>query len=225
MKVFFGDDFDGAKEAFLECFEQERKKIDDVEWYQAKELDAARIHELLTGSDLFGNKKKIFLENLSGCFKGKKRDEIRNMLLTEENDNLFVLEEKFDVKFYQGMSVSKSEIKLPVLIFNYLDSLGSPQGVVLKNYMAVTQIEAVEKVFRMTVLRLQDLMRIKSNPKKYDLSKYYWKKIYQQSQRMSFEVLSELYFELYKIDKESKTGSSPVDLSTRLELFWQLYRL
>jgi hypothetical protein len=225
MIVIFGDDTDKAKARFLNLIESNRTTSDGVEWFMSKELDIPRFRELLTGSDLFGQKKSVYLENLSGNYKGKKRDEIREILKSEDSDNLIILEEKFDSRFYQGLDVKKEEYKLPALIFNYLDSLGQVSTNTLKYYMAVVQLEPAEKVFRMTVLRLQDLMRIKSNPNKYDISKFYWKKIYQQAQKLPFERLANLYLELYTIDKETKSGVSGIDLGTRFELFWQLYRL
>jgi len=211
-------------EAYNFFLEKKKEFIDKK--YEVLEIDSSAIEELIRWQSknlsLFASKKVFFTRDLNK--KINKRNErflkIINQLVADKKIEIFDFEEAVEKR---ALKIQKNilieEFKLPVSIFNFLDSV-YPDNLrtVMKNLYLLSKSTAMELIFFMLNKRIRQLLMIKLNQKIKNLQLWQLKKLSYQAKFWPKERLIQFYQTLFQLEIKIKTSSNPFDLKKSLEL-------
>lgn len=206
----------------------EKKKDFFNKNYEILEIDFSTIEDLIRWQSenlsLFATKKVFFIRNLNKKInkKNEKNLMLINQIATDKNINVFDFEEgieKRSLKIQKNILIK--EFKIPVSIFNFLDSIYPGNlKTVIKTLNLLTKTASSELIFFMLVKRIRQLLMIKFNNKIDDLQIWQLKKLTFQAKRWSKENLLKFYQSLFQLELRIKTSNNPFDLTKSLEILF-----
>jgi len=211
-------------EAYNFFLEKKKEFIDKK--YEVLEIDSSAIEELIRWQSknlsLFASKKVFFTRDLNKKInkKNEKFLKIINQLVADKKIEIFDFEEAVEKR---ALKIQKNilieEFKLPVSIFNFLDSV-YPDNLrtVMKNLYLLSKSTAMELIFFMLNKRIRQLLMIKLNQKIKNLQLWQLKKLSYQAKFWPKERLIQFYQTLFQLEIKIKTSSNPFDLKKSLEL-------
>lgn len=191
----------------------------------AKELTTVTLAESLQSTSLFETKKLLVVENPKG-----------NKKLFDSLD----VSEEFDLIIYETSKLTSAETaslqkKLPKLkieefklsptVFKFVDSLKPGNAkVIFPLWQTYIASEEPEIAFAMIVRQFRLLILAKDGFKFFpddlkNLSPWQRTNLENQTKNFTKDELLASYKKLQKIDYQTKTGQTPLDLAASLELF------
>lgn len=224
MTLLHGDNVEASRTEFQRLITEARSK--DIRRLEGRSLDATELVQAYGSNSLFGNKTLLAIENLfSTQLKKAKRIELFIELLKEihHEADLIVWEEKelpktLLTKINERISVRL--FKIPVLIFQFLDSIGPNRGkFLLTTYQKLEEIQAAEIIFLMISRRLRQLLMVSCGVAPEGLQLWQSNKLRAQIRLFTTERLRELYAQLLRIDFSIKSGTSPFSLDSHIRQF------
>ena len=197
---------------------------------ELRELDGKLVNEdiliqALSSSSLFGGDTPVTIDNLfSSQGKKLKRIETLATIIKRESTNVDVLlwEEKEVGKTaltQLGTSITVKLFKLPVIIFQFLDSVrpqNSPS--LLRLYTDIVKQEAPELVHVMLLRRLRQLMELKSGIAPVGLQSWQSARLTNQAQSFTIDQLLQAYKRVVTNDLSMKTGTGALSIRANTEL-------
>lgn len=214
-----GDDIVSSRKYFLE----QRQKVADPFTFEGEKINLLDIIQILEGGGLFGDDRKIFIENFFS--KRKPGSEFNSITLYLKNNS-----QTGDVYFWEGKEVSKKNLsifphclvktfKLPQTLFSFLDNIkpGNGKNLIILFHKTLPTTE-VELIFYMLVRQFRLLLAVSSGKEAEQidevkrLAPWQKSKLVKQSSYFTVDELKRIYQKLYQIDLAQKTGQSLLSL-------------
>lgn len=219
--VLHGDDTGKSYERLQKFIETAKARNWEVSYLDENALS---IQENLSESSLFGNERFFILRDIKKL--GKKEIEwIKKQYATLSGNLIIYSEGNLPAGFIKslpkdtknGHTVVIEEFKLPVLIWNFLDSITPGNSkYLLKSLHKIIEKEPVEFIFTLIARQFRDLYWVTVDPKSMEIPTWRSSKLKMQSSKFSEEKLKEIISQLTEIDLMVKT--SKTDLLSALDL-------
>ncbi len=205
MKVvaLFGSDSDRVTSRMLDIVRGVKKK-----GYRVSEIaNKTSFKEALSETSLFEE------DVLYVCEGASKRGEsdwewISKNAASSASSILFTFGETIPVKIKKLLpsDTKLEEFKVPVIIFQFLDSLTPHNKACLPLLKKVTATEPVELVFSLLVTHLRDMYWVLTDPNSYAGPDWKKGKITSQARKIGLENLTKAFDELSRIDMDVKSS-------------------
>ncbi len=221
LTIIHGVDIASSRKYLLEM-----KKNDDLILNGAG-INLTDLYQTLKGGSLFTETKKIFIENfITKRKKSADFDEIVKFL----NDNA----KTYEIFLWEGGELTKSNLnafkeatvrifKLPQTLFQLLDSIRPQNGkALIKLFHETTKITDIEMIFFMFVRQIRILLALQStSDNEIDelkrLAPWQKGKLLNQSKLFKAKTLTNIYKDLFEIEKAQKTGNLNGSLTSSVD--------
>jgi len=172
---------------------------------------------------MFGSDRIVVIENLFSRKKSNEQTDILKYTKAYIGDTDIIFWEKKAVgKIAQRSLPEKTnikEFKTPVLIFKLVEQLDPlNKKLVLETYEKAVLTEAPEFIFAMLVRQVKLLLQLKLG-KTPAGAPWMIGKLKSQASKFTQTQLETAYKKLYQIDKQIKTGATPMNMDWHLG-FW-----
>lgn len=189
-----------------------------------RSIDPALLVQLVESLSLFGTETLIVIEQLFGKL-GRQTNKINQyadiLVKAGENHDIILWENKEltpTVVKQLGARVTVRLFKLPVLIFQFLDTIRpGNRTFLLSTFMKLMDVEAPELVFSMCVKRVRQLVSIRSGSSPEGLAGWQVSRLTSQAKSFTMDELVNLYEKLGDAEYALKSGSSPFPFRMALE--------
>ena len=221
MHYLIAGDYHLASRKFLtSLIDMGKKSGKEIIKINGEKTDLEEMTKASRSQSLFGDDKLLVIENLFSRRKSGIQDEILEYIKNYENDCQLIFWEKKSVgkvmqrKLPKGCQIK--EFKTPVLIFKLVESL-SPLN--KKNSLSLLQQildkESAELVMAMIARQIRLLIQIKGGE---EIGGAPWMigKLKKQASLFKLSNLLTSYEKLYIIDRQIKTGLTPMKLGFHL---------
>ena len=205
----------------IETFGQKTKG--EVLKFEAQNLSLIDFRQALEPSSLISNDRLVILEGLFGGRKNSQKEKILVYLKKNNPENLIIWEgKKVDGRTLLSFKAKVFKFDLPLVIFRFLDSLSPGNSKIsLFLFHQCLEQDPPELIFFLMARQIRMLI-LAADLGKEGLPKMQdWQigKLIHQGQKFGLQPLLSLYKELLKIDWQQKTGQTPFDLVSQLDLF------
>lgn len=205
-----------------------KEKVKEVLAFDGGKIGLTELKQALEAGSLFGQERIVILEN----FLPQKPNAAKNQIV----EYLKNLETSVDLILWEGRELEKKLLdsfhdakkqlfRLDPVLFKFLDSLKPGCGRIAVTLLReVLRREEVELVFYMLVRQFRILLALcdlqeNSIPEVTKLGSWQKEKLVKQANSFGVEALLKIYHQLLEIDLKLKTGLSPFNLLSTLELF------
>jgi DNA polymerase III delta subunit len=203
---------------------KEEYKDKEIRVLDGRTVTETNLVQSLESSSLFGGDTCIIVDRLfSGMGKQLKRIEAlaKVFVASGESSTIVLWEDKevgTTVIKNLGDKVSVKVFKLPVLIFQFLDSLRPDNAkMLLSLYTDLTASEAPELVFSMMAKRVRQLIQLSDGGQPVGVAPWQLVRLTTQAKSFTMEKLLESYNKMHDIEVHIKTGMSPFPLKAATE--------
>lgn len=205
----------------IEAFKTQKKS--EVLRFEGNDLLLLNLQQALQPLSLLGENRLVILEGLFSGRKSKEKEKIKDWLKKNSPANLIIWEgKKIDGRSLPAFKAQIFKFDLPLVIFRFLDSL-SPENsrFSLDLFHQCLEQDPPELVFFLLAKQIRLLILAADLGQKGLEKMEPWRigKLIHQSQRFGLRKLIFLYKELLKIDWQQKTGQTPFDLVSQLDLW------
>lgn len=206
LTLIHGDNLESSRNKLVEL----KHGYKEVRELNGKKLDPTELAQALSSSSLFGNDVIVVIE---GFLTNAKK---QLTLLEQPSVDIILYEQKEIDKATVAKLGSQTKIflfKLPVVLFQFLDTLSLP---ILEQTL---KTEPAEVVFALLVRRIRELIQIKDGITPEKLQAWQASRLTNQARRFTMDELIAMHTKLVHIDIAIKTGASPFTLTQHLEQF------
>lgn len=219
MIIIHGEDIVSARNQLNDLVLAASARGSEIKRLSAKDADLTGITQILEGLTLFGKTPVLVIEGLFSLPKSKNKDLLLGFMAKYADRDIFLLEDKaLTPTALKPFSKAKTnEHKPPSIIFSFLESL-RPNGAT-KSLKLLADLEAAhqppELIFAMLVRQVRLLIQA-LEPSTLKAAPWQKSRLTTQARLFGEEGLLKLHDDLYRTDKELKTGTNPLDLSLHL---------
>lgn len=223
ITLLHGDFVEASRNEFIRLKEKAAGR--EIRSLDGRSLDDSLLVQSLESTSLFGGETVIFIERLFGKItKQPKRIESLCAVLAANNTADIVLWEDKElgvsVTKHLGPNVRNQVFKLPVVIFQFLDSLKPGNAAqLLSLFHKASETGPTEVIFSMLVKRVAQLVALCDHVKPEGLADWQANRLTTQAKSFTIDKLLVLYKELHDIEVSIKTGMSPFTLPAHIEQF------
>ena len=223
ITVLHGDSFVTSRNHLNQLVSEHKlKENSETIKLQAKKLNLEELTQALESQSLFGNQKLVVIDNLLTLPRSKQKDQMIDIVISNQAENLILWEKKAitpAVKKKLG-TAKVQEFKAPKVIYNFLDSLQPSNSKLSLNllHQAISK-DAVELVFYLLSRRTAQLIQALDDPSSLKGAPWQLGNLKSQAKAFSLKPLLKLHQELLEIDYQIKSGQTPLNLTTHLDLF------
>lgn len=190
--------------------------------FEGNEIDLVSLNQSLESSSLMGENRLIIIENIFSGRKTNEKGKILNYLKKVSPKNLIIWEgEKIDGRTLSSFKARILRFDLSPLIFRFLDSFvpNNSEASLILLHQCLEQ-DSPEMVFYMLSRQIRLLILAADLGKKGlgKMEEWQKEKLIRQAQKFGLIRLLKIYRKLLKIDWEQKTGQTPLDLTSQLDL-------
>jgi len=180
------------------------------------------IQQAFQSLSLLGEHQLVIIENLFGGKKSKEKEKIIAFIKDLQPKNLIIWEgKKIDGRLLSSFQGQVLRFDLTPVLFHFLDSLrpGNIKASIILLHQTLEQLPA-EMIFFMLVKHFRLLILATDLGKKGLKSMPSWRqgKLISQGHKFGLERLLKIYQRLLRIDCQQKTGKTPFNLSSQLDL-------
>ena len=219
MIILHGDDTVKSRSKLNDLIGAAKDKEREIKRFDADVLDLTVLTQVLEGLTLFGKVPLLVIEGIFSLPKSKKKDGLIEFISGYHDRDVVIYESKplspTALKVFAKAEVY--EHKPAAIIFTFLENLrpGS-SGKSLQHLSDLeTAGEPAELIFAMLVRQVRLLIRA-LEPDTLKAAPWQKQRLTAQARAFGERELLKLHDNLYRIDKELKTGKNPLDLSTQL---------
>lgn len=228
LTIFHGDNIAASRNAFI----FEKTHVEHPTLLRGGEFNLTDLMQVLEGGMLFSESRNLFIEDLFA--KVKKKDELESYI-----EFFNKIRDKHPVFFWEGKTLTKQQLglltnpsvelfKLPTSLFSFLDAvLPSNVGDLLNRFGKAVSESGEEMVFTMLIRHVRLLLSLREGAETEEVKRLAtWQsgKLRAQAAHFTTDQLVALHSGLFTIDKERKTGASPLTLRASIDfLLTQLY--
>jgi len=225
INIFHGDDYITSRQELNQALETNLNNQTEIIKLNAKSLTLESLTQTLESSSLFNNKKITVIFQLFSLPRSKNKTSLIELVLKNPDKTIYIWETKTltpaNLKLVSKKEgVNLKSFKLPVVLFKFLDSIKPENSKTTLNLFHQTlKTNPVELIFYMLSRRLSQLIQAKDNPKTIKAAPWQINQLKSQAKSFpSIDYLIKLHSKLSLLDYQTKTGQSPVDLTTNLDL-------
>jgi DNA polymerase III delta subunit len=196
----------------------------EVRRVEGRGLDTAMLIQSLESSSLFGGSTLIIVEQLFGKLgrQLKKISEYAAIISKAGDESDIILWEDRELSpgaiKQLGAKAQIKLFKMPVLIFQFLDSIQPNSSKIMVNlFEKLTQSEAPELVFAMLIKRVRQLISIHAGQSPSGLAPWQVGRLTTQAKGFTMDELVLLYKKLGDAEYGLKSGTSPFTFGQALE--------
>lgn len=238
--IYHGENNTASRNAYFSQLQILKKQLPLAEIINlnGEKINSTDLTEALETNSLFGNQKIIQIEGLFGRKRSKEKENLiqklivnSNSLLGETNTEILIYESKqispavlknLSNPPTGGKSCRINEFKLSKSLFQFLDNLRPGNRIQsIKLFRESVKGDSAELINFMLIRRITELLLAISGESK-NLTGIYqeWQKqkLIQQAKFWKEKQLLEFHKRLLEIDEAIKTGSTPLDLTTHLDI-------
>lgn len=181
-----------------------------VNRYEAKDLTAEKLTQILESRTLFGEANLIFINQLP------KPELIKIIAQNQQFDIYLWVNKTLSVSVIKtfGAKAKIHEFKLAGSIFTFLEHPS------IKSLHLALKSNPIELVFYLFCRRISQLIQIKDNPDLVKTSPWQKQKLLSQARSWTLKQLLSWHNRLLKLDFAQKTGQDPFNLITAFEQLW-----
>ena len=219
MIIIHGEDIVSARNQLNDLILAASARGSEIKRLSAKDADLTGITQILEGLTLFGQTPVLVIEGLFSLPKSKNKDLLLGFIAKYADRDIFLLEDKaLTPTVLKPFSKAKTnEHKPPAIIFSFLESL-RPNGAT-KSLKLLADLEAAhqppELIFAMLIRQVRLLIQA-LEPATLKAAPWQKSRLTAQARLFGEGRLLKLHDNLYRIDKELKSGINPLDLSLHL---------
>ena len=224
MLILHGENLVASRKRLKEEIDNFRLKFKgEVIKFAGNQVDLTQIKQAVESSSLFGQNRLIVIENLFSGSPSTEKQKIVGYLKQNLPKNLLIWEKrKIDNRVLAHFKAQVFQFDLTPIIFRFLDSLvPNNQKFSLSLLHQCFDQDAPEIVFYMLgrQIRLLIIAADLGENGLIEIPEWKRKKLISQAKEFSLTKLLQLYRQLLKIDWQQKTGQTPFDLASQLDLF------
>ena len=191
--------------------------------FEAQNLNLVDLQQAIESPSLINKSHLVIIEDLFSGRQSSHKEKILVFLKKTNPENLIIWEgKKIDGRTLLSFKAKVLRFDLPLVIFRFLDSLAPGNSKIsLDLFHQCLEQDPPELIFFMICKQIRQLILAvdlgkKGLPKTQD-----WQasKLIRQGQKFGLRPLISLYRQLLKIDWQQKTGQTPFDLVSQLDLF------
>lgn len=220
ISVFHGDDLVASRKNFLSNKDKNSITFDSISI-----LDSD-LEQALSSGNLFGEGKKIFIENLFNKKAAKNYLTVVALVNKYSKDaEIFIWHEKEVGRklLSEFDKVFDDNSKIPSNIFGFLDNIRPQNKYNLISFHEALKNNEIEIVFFMIIRQFRLLLGILSDSmdsidEVKRLAPWQKEKLQRQARFFGEEQLKSIYKKIYKIDKSIKTGRSNLTLEQNVDI-------
>ncbi len=223
--VLHGDNNVASRIALNEHIAQIKKTGDEeIIRLDGEKLDLTELKQALESQSLFGSERLVVIENLLSRQRSKTKDALLDYVGSQEYITQLILWEKKQATAAQLKkikNIKQTLFKISPKIFKFLDSIAPNNTKQMLLILKETkQIDAAELIFYMFHRRVSDLIVANNlgNQGLNGMQPWQKQRLVSQAKRFDLQQLLNLHKKLYKIELDTKTGRSPLELSSMLDL-------
>lgn len=217
ITVIHGDDIFSSRNYLLN---EKNKKIPNIT-LDGKNLDLSTVAQVIDSDDFFSKKPHIFIESLFSEKKGRELDNIINYLIKKQFLAELILWENNEIpkKYLDVFKNAKINLfKHSSSIFTFLDAISPKNG---KNliiiFHKILNNSTPEQIIYMLIRQFRLFLALKDNNSSdideiKKLLNWQKLKIKRQANLFSYDLLKKIYFKLFQIDCQYKTGALKTSL-------------
>ncbi len=219
MIIIHGDDSVAARNQLNDLILAASVKEAEIKRLSAKDANLTSITQILEGLTLFGKAPVLILEGIFSLPKSKNKDLLLDFLAKYTDRDIFLYEDKtLSPTALKPFSKAKVNQHKPApIIFTFLDSLrpgGPTKSLKLLSDLEVAHQHA-ELIFAMLIRQVRLLLQA-LEPASLKAAPWQKARLVSQARLFGERGLLKLHNDLYRIDKQLKTGANPLDLSLQL---------
>ena len=226
--IFHGDNIEASRKSFVEALVRSKAAgANEVVRLNGAEIVQSDLIQALESQSLFGNDRVVVIEGLFSRRISKEKDSLLSYLALSPYPSSLLLWEGKKItavglkKFTEKKEVEIKEFKISGLLYKFLDQIvpdnGSLASLTFNNLIIE---EPVELVFYLLVKRITELLLQNSSSGSgggYDQD-WRMQKITEQTLKWTEKGLVNFHKRLTEIDEAVKTGSTPSNLSSHLDI-------
>lgn len=228
---FHGDNPSASRQAMRSLIDGIKNKTSpEIIELNGETITLTDLIQAVEAKSLFSLDKIVIIECLLSRRPSKEKDSLISYLLSSiihHPSSIIVWEPKpISAAVLKKFSLMKGtkiqEFKLPFLLFKFLDSLMPGRGKQVSELFAeLTSSEPVEMIVFMLARRITQLLlglKDKGQGLREIKSEWQKEKIRNQANQWTQTGLLKFHKQLLEIDEAVKTGSTPADLATHLDI-------
>lgn len=202
---------------------KEKFKERDIRVLDGTSVDLTTVSQAVHSDSLFGKAPLVVFGNALSVL-GKKVKRLEQFVE-------IINASRSDIILWEGKEVStsilkyfrKADIKLfkiPVIIFQFLDSLAPNRSTYLLNtYQKLEETQVTEVIFLMISRRFRQLLMISDGVVPDNMQLWQLQKLKSQTKLFDKTIVHQLYAKLLDIDVSIKSGASPFALGSHIRQF------
>jgi DNA polymerase III delta subunit len=224
MLILHGENLVASRKRLKEEIDNFKLKFKgEVVRFAGNQLDLTQIKQAVESSSLFGQNRLIVIENLFSSPPSTEKQKIIDYLKQTSPKNLLIWErKKIDNRVLIPFKAREIKFDLTPIIFRFLDSLApNNQKLSLSLLHQCLVLNTPEMVFYMLgrQIRLLIIAADLGENGLIEIPQWRQNKLISQAKKFGLTRLLQLYRQLLKIDWQQKTGQTPFDLTSQLDLF------
>ncbi|HBD02418.1 MAG: hypothetical protein UX38_C0011G0015 [Microgenomates group bacterium GW2011_GWC1_46_16] len=219
--LFHGEDQVGSRQFLIEQLDLARKSSQEIRSLDGSKLTARDLESTLATTNLFAS-ETIVIENLFSRLKSKDKESCLKLIYAYSGPKQLCLWEPKEIaktplaKLNSSWKITLA--KLPTQLFTFLDSLypGNLSRALTLFHQLLTKSDP-SLIFFMLSRQLTNLLLAQSGSHA-KLAPWQLTKLRAQSARWSEAQLIHFHDELVRIDYQTKSGTTKLDLTTQLDI-------
>lgn len=219
ITLIHGNDTLSSRKFFLDQKDSESLTFD------AEFINLVELEQSLAGSGLFGETKKIFIENLFSRKSAKNLESIGKLLTANQDLNVYFWADKeVGIKVLSSFpKVENKAFKIPQNIWKFLDNLRPSSTSNVSAFHRTLNESEAEIIFAMIIRQFRLMLGLISSSKENidevkRIAPWQKTKLMRQGALFGEEKLKIIYKKLYQIDKKTKTGKTNLNLTQNIDI-------
>jgi len=191
----------------------------------AQNLNLVELSQIINGSGLFLEPKKIFIDNLFTNKGSKNQVDVFSIIGKGHDSEIYLYADKeIPIKSLSDIKDLNSKVfRVPQNIWNFLDEIRPKSSQNIFKFHEVLKETEPEIIFSMILRQFRLLLAISSSSSKNisevsRLAPWQKSKLTRQASLFSNEKLIDIIKKLYFIDKTTKTGKTSLSLKQNIDI-------
>jgi len=224
ISLYYGDNYVLSRQHLNQHLDQLKNTEVNLTRFLAKDLSLEALTQELESNSLFNLRSALIIENLFSLPDAGLRNSVISLIIKNQHQTIILWDKKPLTKtnlklLTQVKTVKFNEFKLPLTVFKFLDSIVPNQGGISLKYLHQSlPTNPIELVFYFLSRRVSQLIQALDQPQTLKSSPWQKNKLVSQAKNFTLDQLIQLHHQLLQLDYLNKTGQTPFDLLTELDL-------
>lgn len=224
ISLYYGDNYVLSRQRLNQHLDQLKTNQVNLTRFLAKDLSLEALTQALESNSLFNLQPALIIENLFSLPAAGLKNSVLSLIVKNQHQTIILWDKKPLTKtnlkpLTQVKTIKFNEFKLPLTVFKFLDSIIPNQGHIGLKYLHQSlHTNPIELVFYFLSRRVSQLILAESEPQTLKSSPWQKNKLVSQATNFTLDQLIQLHHQLLKLDYINKTGQTPFDLLTELDL-------